>query len=62
MITTATESAIIMITIFDKSNNDKTDLFLAKVNHLELLPVATKKISGVCAILDAALINSVQKS
>ena len=35
MITTATEATITMATIFGKSNNDnKTELFLAKVNHI----------------------------
>ena len=40
-----------------------TEPSLAKVNHYQLLPVATKNsLLGVGEILDAGLINSVQKS
>ena len=46
MITTAAEATIIMATIFGKSNNDnKTEVFLAEVNHFKLLDVATTKLS-----------------
>ena len=44
MIKTATEAAIIMATILGKSNNDKTELFLAKVNHFNtvyIFPIIT---------------------
>ena len=48
-----------MATIFGKRNNDnKTELFLAKVNHFKFLPVAKKTICDVGAILDATPIDS----
>ena len=52
-------------TVFGKSNFDnKTELYLVKVNHLKLFPVTTKGYlkKGVGAIVDATLTNSVQKS
>ena len=65
MITTASEVPIMKETVFGKSNFDnKTELYLVKVNHLKLFPVTTKGYlkKGVGAIVDAALTNSVQKS
>ena len=46
MITTAIKVAIIKATIFIKSNNNnKTEFYQVKVNHLKLLFVATEKVS-----------------
>ena len=44
MTTTAIKVAIIKAIIFSKSNNDdKTEFYKVKANHLKLFPVATKK-------------------
>ena len=46
MITTVIKVAIIKATIFIKSNNNnKTEFYQVKVNHLKLLFVATEKVS-----------------
>ena len=45
MITTATKVAVIKATIFGRSNNDnKTEFYQVKVNHLKPLPIAIKKV------------------
>ena len=45
MITTAVKVAIVKAKIFSKSNNNnKTEVYQVKVNHLKALLVATKKV------------------